>query len=395
MKFLKIIIKKIISKSKYNEMLLKIRFLTYFDLRKISGRKKKYPKVIQLPLTYACNSKCVMCNIWKMDHTNELSIEEFSNILRDPIFKEVNVVGINGGEPSLIKNLHLFAEQICKLPSLTSLNIISHGFNDKKLTNALMKIYEICKSHEKKFHISISLDGTEHIHNKVRGKDVFHKTFSTIMEIKNNQYKYCDSFDLGCTIIKQNVDYLIELDSFLKINNLDNIIRYRLGIDNKRIESDKIKDQYSVIYSTTDMGYSAVRQSAKEFILGRMNLSKTIQEKYKYFSLFYWLNSTQPKRLLGCNWQEEGATLDARGKLYYCAVNSEEIGDLRNGKKGEDIFFSDKNLKHREDIIKNKCDTCIHDYTGINHISSMFIFIKFLINKRYAMKIYRFKGLFL
>ncbi len=36
-----------------------------------TGLAKKYPKVVQLPMTYLCNSRCVMCNIWKMDYSNE------------------------------------------------------------------------------------------------------------------------------------------------------------------------------------------------------------------------------------------------------------------------------------------------------------------------------------
>lgn len=387
--------KNFLKHSKYFKYIQAVRFLTSSSLNKIDGSRKKYPKVIQLPLTYACNAKCVMCNIWKMDHSNEMTLEEFSSYLKDPIFKEVTSVGINGGEPSLIKNLPAYAEEICKLPSLTSLNIISHGFNDRKLKTALKEIYQVCKKYNKNFHISISLDGVEAIHNIVRGKDVFRKTFPTILEITENQSEYCDSFDMGCTIIKQNVDYLVELDTFLKLNKLDDKIKYRLGIDNKRIESDQIKDQYSVIFDKLDSGYSSVRQSAKEFLLGRVGIAKTINDKFKYFALFYWLNAPKPKRLLGCLWQEEGITMDARGNLFYCAVASDEIGDLRSGRSGEDIFFEPKNINHRKDILKNKCDDCIHDYAGKTHFSNIWIFIKYALHRRLAMRIYRLKGLFL
>ena len=47
------------------------RILQTSSLTKISGSKKKYPKVIQLPITYNCNARCVMCNIWQMDHSGE------------------------------------------------------------------------------------------------------------------------------------------------------------------------------------------------------------------------------------------------------------------------------------------------------------------------------------
>jgi MoaA/NifB/PqqE/SkfB family radical SAM enzyme len=332
-----------------------LRMLQTLTFTKIDGTQKKYPKVIQLPITYNCNARCVMCNIWQMDHSGEATVEEFSGFMQDDIFKKVVSVGINGGEPSLVPNLHEYAEEILKLPSLRSLNIISHGFSAKPLFNNVEKIYRSCKQKGVSFHISISLDGYGEIHNIVRGKpNVFEKTTSTIDEIIKNKHKYCDSYDIGCTIVKQNVDYLIELDTYAQSKDYN--IKYRLGIDNKRIESDKLRDQYSVLYSP-------LRQSAKEFFHFKMLREKDLVNRFKYYAIFSWLNSAKPKRLLGCSWKDEGITLDARGELYYCAVASESIGSLRKT-KGEKIFFDDKNISYRKSIITNSCDGCIHDYAG-------------------------------
>jgi len=352
------------------------------SISKIDGGGKKHPKVIQLPITYKCNSRCVMCNIWKMDYSNEMNVEEFSSFLSDPIFKKVKGVGINGGEPSLIRDLPKYADEILKLPKLTSLNIISHGFNSKRLLNSLKEIYKNCRNSGISFHISISLDGVGDTHNKVRQiQNCFYKTTSTINEIIKNQHKYCDSYDLGCTIVNQNIDYLIELDTYAKSKNYN--IKYRLGIDNKRIESDKLRNQYSVIYTP-------LRQSAKEFFHYQMAQSKKLSDKFKYFSIFYWLNSDNPKRFLGCIWKDEGITLDARGELYYCAVASNSIGSLRKD-KGEKIFFDDKNIEYRKSIIKNSCDGCIHDYAGKPEFKDLVTFFKYIIFNKIAMHIYRIK----
>lgn len=386
-------------KIKQNDVLFKcislLRYSINVDFLSVTGGKKRYPKVIQLPLTYACNSKCVMCNIWKMDCSDEIDVEEFSKIIKDPIFKKVTSVGINGGEPSLIRSLPRFAEEVCKLPKIKSLNIISHGFNDQLILRNLKEIYKICRIYGKSFHVSISLDGYGDIHDIVRGRSVFAKTFGTILEIKNNQNDYCDSFDLGCTIVKQNVDYLVELDVFLKKHNLRDKIKYRLGIDNKRINSDQIREQYSVIFGSAAGSYSPARQSAKEFLYGRIGISKSIYDKFKYFSLFYWLDSPEPKRLLGCHWKDDGITMDARGKIYYCAVASEEIGDLRSSASGEESFFSDKNVNYRKTIIKENCNKCIHDYGGSIHWTSFVIFCKEIIKRKYSMTIYKLKSTFL
>jgi len=381
---------KLVSILKKNKKLFLIakalRFLQTSSLIKIDGSKKKYPKVIQLPITYNCNAKCVMCNIWQMDHSGEATVKEFEKFMQDDIFKEVEAVGINGGEPSLVPNLYEYADEILKLPSLKSLNIISHGFSPKPLFKQVEKIYTSCKERGINFHIAISLDGVEDIHNTVRGiSGAFAKTTATIDEIIKNQYKYCDSYDVGCTIVNQNIDYLMELDTYAKSKNYN--IKYRLGIENKRIESDKLRDQYSVIYSP-------LRQSAKEFFHYQTSQTKDLANRFKYYSIFSWLNSSVPKRMLGCAWKDEGITLDARGELYYCAVASESIGTLRK-EKGEKIFFDDKNIDYRKNIIKNSCDGCIHDYNGKAEFKDIWKFLSDIIKKRFSMKIYELKVRFL
>ena len=382
--------KKLIELIKKNNKLFLIaqglRFMQRSSLSKIDGSNKQYPKVIQLPITYNCNSKCVMCNIWQMDHNGEATVSEFASFMQDDIFKKVEAVGINGGEPSLVPNLYEYADEILKLPSLKALNIISHGFSPKPLFKQVEKIYTACKEKGVSFHISISLDGVEEVHNTVRGIGyAFEKTTGTIDEIIKNQDQYCDSYDIGCTIVSQNIDYLIELDTYAKRKNYN--IKYRLGIDNKRIESDKLRDQYSVIYSP-------LRQSAKEFFHYQISQSKSLVDMFKYYAIFYWLNSNKPRRLLGCMWKDDGITLDARGELYYCAVASDSIGTLRE-EKGEDIFFKDKNIEYRKNIIKNSCDGCIHDYSGKPELVNVWIFFKDTIKSRFALKLYEIKVKFL
>ena len=363
-----------------------LRFLQSSTFSKINGSQKKYPKVIQLPITYNCNSRCVMCNIWQMDHSGEATVEEFANFMQDDIFKKVEAVGINGGEPTLVSNLHEYADQILKLPSLKSLNIISHGFNTARALRAFQKIYLACKDKGIDFHVSISLDGVGTIHDDVRGiPNGFAKTMSTINDLIINQQKYCDSYEIGCTVVSQNIHHLIELDTYAKIKNYN--IKYRLGIDNKRIESDKLRNQYSVIYSP-------LRQSAKEFFHYQISQTKDLVHRFKYHSIFTWLNSEKPKRLLGCDWKDEGVTLDARGELYYCAVASDSIGSLRK-EKGEKIFFDDKNIDYRKSIITNSCDECIHDYSGQPELKNIWKFLVDTLNSRFSMKIYEMKVRFM
>lgn len=367
-----------------------LRLLQTSSLKGPTGGKKKYPKVIQLPITYRCNARCVMCNIWRMDYSGEATVEEFGRFLQDDIFKKVEAVGINGGEPTLLINLHEYADEILKLPSLRALNIISHGFNTPRALRAYEAIYSACKIKGVSFHVSISLDGVGSIHDNVRRvPGGFLKTMATVTELVKNQHKYCDSYELGCTVVSQNIDHLIELDTYAKLHNYT--IKYRLGIDNKRIESDKLRDMYSVIYSP-------LRQNAREFFHYLFLNTKGLVDRFKYYSIFYWLSHDVPERLLGCAWKDEGVTLDARGELYYCAVASDSIGSLRDGDgdgDGKGIFFSDENIEYRKSIVKSKCDDCIHDYNGQVKFINLVQFIKAIFEYRVLMVMFFLRAKFL
>jgi sulfatase maturation enzyme AslB (radical SAM superfamily) len=356
-----------------------LAFLKDIRLLKITGLEKKYPRVIQLPITYRCNSKCVMCNIWKMDWSNELDLEGFKKVMRSPIFKKVISVGINGGEPSFVKQLPEYVETILQLPRLKSINIISHGFNQKQLFPKLKEIYTKCRNSKVLFHVSISLDGIGEIHNKIRGLNVFDISLSTITEIQKNKENYCDSFDIGCTVIKQNIDHLKELYIWAKTKEIP--IKFRLGISNKRIESDKILKNFSVIDSVE-------MQTAKEFFYSMIGNEKGIYNKFRYFSIYYFLQNKPRRRLLGCMWKNSGITLDSRGNIYYCAVESKKIGNLMvdNGIK---TFFSKENLNYRKGIIDNSCKNCIHDYTGNPELVNILPFIKETFYKNYFTDIYK------
>lgn len=344
--------------------------------------RKKYPVVIQLPLTYKCNLNCVMCNIPQMDSSNELSIENLSQILTDPIFKKVTSLGINGGEPFLIKDINNYVEGIIKsVKSLKYLNVITNGTLTKRALIGCKSIYEICKKNDILFNVMISLDGYGETHDVIRGvKGVFNKTINTIEEIGNNKEMYCDNFELACTVTKYNVDKLEKLDAFVRINNWK--IKYRLGIKNERIGNKSKFNDFSI---ETD---NVFKQSAIEFFFKRFYVASRFSERFKYFAIFYYLISNSNERLLGCAWQNEGITLDSKGQIYYCAVESKKIGDMRS-EKGESQFFSKENLQYRQTIIKDKCPRCIHDYNGKLRLKCAFVFLRFLLFERYWAKMYR------
>ena len=67
--------------------------------------KIKYPKIINLPITEICDSRCIMCNIWNDKKVDEFTEESIKRMFSQDFFKEVMHIGISGGEPTLNENL--------------------------------------------------------------------------------------------------------------------------------------------------------------------------------------------------------------------------------------------------------------------------------------------------
>lgn len=383
---MKNVIKSILIKSNIGSkalQLIQLSRLVEFSL--VQNNKVKSPTSVQLPITNRCNSRCEMCDVWQMDTSGEMDASEFQKILSDPLFAQVTSVGINGGEPTLVNNVDQYAHALCSLPKLRSLSIISHGFNTDRALRSIAQIKKICEQADVKFHVSISLDGVGEVHNKVRNvPDVFQKTMATILSIKRDKSLYCDTFDVACTVVKGNVHELAELEAFAELHDLP--IKYRLGISNRRIGSDRLLDQFSVI---SDEQY---KFSAIQFFHWQTIKASSLTEKFKYYAIFEWLQSSEPSRLLGCIWKDQGITLGPRGDLYYCAVASDCLGSLKEA-SGRELYEDPKNLKHRSDIIANSCDNCIHDYGGPITFKSYVKFMNFLIKNRFSLKLYKLKSL--
>ena len=97
--------------------------------------KIKMPNDLVLAITYNCNSKCRMCNIWKMEQMPLLDLIEYEKL---PVnIKEVN---ITGGEPFLSPNLiEIIKILISKNPKVRII-ISTNGFATELIKTKIAEI---------------------------------------------------------------------------------------------------------------------------------------------------------------------------------------------------------------------------------------------------------------
>lgn len=310
------------------------------------------PRVIQFPVNDICNSRCQMCNIWQRKLDYQITPDDLAKILQSPLFSEVRAVGVNGGEPTLRKDLSEIVEVLFRyLPNLSNISFITNAFQSKTVIQRLTEVGEVIKQYNGYLDVMVSLDGVGEIHDKVRGKKGnFERAVEVVDFIQGSELIH--NTRLGCTVIKENIYGIHDLLEFALSKDI--YIKYRLGIPHQRLYSEMTVAPFSLSY-----------EEKYHFAIFLENLikyyEKSAYQKHFYRSLIGQLMYNKP-RTAGCIWQHEGATLSARGELLYCAVESKVLGSAIYSDP-EKLFFANKD--HLVDIINNKCDVCLHDYDGL------------------------------
>lgn len=132
---------------------------------------------VVLAITYRCNSRCRMCNIWqKQDHDGEIKDSDLAGLPRN-----LTDINLTGGEPFLRQDLFELVKEIIGRCPKAKLIISSNGFATDLIIGQLGKLLKICPQ----IGIAISLDGIGETHDRIRGiEHGFKKAMATISAIK-------------------------------------------------------------------------------------------------------------------------------------------------------------------------------------------------------------------
>lgn len=338
---------------------LKYSFDWYFN----PARRRKqvsYPTVLNFPITDNCNARCVMCDVWKEKSFNELSSLELEKILKDPLFKNIEHIGISGGEPSLVKNLDDYFDVILRsLKNLKSISITSHCFLPKRWKYFFPKINSLLSDYNVEFSFNISLDGIGIIHDEIRQ---IPNGFNKLLETYNLAKEYQIRIQFQSTISKGNVFSCPSILEFCKSLNEEVVFRKATEIE-RLYNIDSVKN--------VDLNFQD-NSFFKDFLLSENLNSYTnnVNRRLFYKDLASRL-TTNKVRKAPCKFQNEGVLLTSQGDLFLCSISDVLLGNVRNA-SAEKIYFSKETNKVRSELISNKCLGCIHDQSGAWKPSKLF-----------------------
>jgi len=178
------------------------------DLLLWLSRKTNYPflppQVMQISLTYRCNLRCKMCNIFGLlPQEEELTTAQVFHAIDEARAYNIREVLLTGGEPLVREDLGAICRH-CAEQGLRSIITTNGALIDARMAQEI-SAWGVS-------HIHVSLDGLEATNDFFRGNNAFKKAVEGIV-ILNNKRKNARFFSLGiaCTVMDNNVQELSEL----------------------------------------------------------------------------------------------------------------------------------------------------------------------------------------
>lgn len=299
----------------------------------MSKSKVKKLKTATIAITYKCNARCIMCNIWKDNVKDELTPDDF---LKLPT--SLDDINITGGEPFLRKDIVEIVEKITSKNPKVRLIFSSNGLLSDQITNYMKEIIKINPNSG----IGISIDGIGQTHSEVRGiPDAYEKAIDTVKKL---QEFGINDIRLAFTASDKNVNDLSKVYDLAKelgveftmsiVHNSDNYF----NIDtNLHADYENLEKQVNYVINEELKHNNPRRLMRIYYLKGILEYART------------------GKRALPCYAVDNAFFLDAKGEVFPCNMEETSFGNIKS-QGFEEIWDSEKTEKIKN--ICNKCNKC-------------------------------------
>jgi radical SAM protein with 4Fe4S-binding SPASM domain len=258
-------------------------------------------------VTYECDARCVMCNIWKNPPSEVVPPEVFGKL--PPSLKTIN---LSGGEPFLREDLPEIVHQVKSACPSSQIIISTNSLNSQRIGLMLPEIVK----RDPGIGLGISVDGIGKMHDAMRGtKGAFDKAMHTLELAKKEGVR---NIRLAFTATSRNISHLGDVLELSREKEVEftcavaqNSEHYFKTDANQGIDDfDELKKQFDRLISTQLRGFRPKRWARAYFARG----------VYEF--------ATHKHRLLECRAGGDFFFLDPTGAVYSCNVLPAVMGNL-------------------------------------------------------------------
>ncbi|UUX92263.1 radical SAM protein [Methanoplanus endosymbiosus] len=332
-------------------------------------------ELVRIYATNICNANCVMCDIGtaskkgidklRVDTENEIPISTIEKLLESPLLKE------NKMKFSLGMVEPLIHRDIGKIVGLIS----SKGHSVAVITNGILlerKAKELIENNVD--YVMVSIDGTEHIHDKIRGrKGIYRKAINGIKRLHEIQPNM--KVVINCCISNLNYGGLYDLIKGIENEKLNVEVRFQhlyfvskkmADNHNSTVEDYRLKQTQSSIGEesiATDIDFYVLSQQIKKIKRIKLNYISSIRFRPPYtepieLSNYYNLSGQPLEGLDKCFFPYNQVSIKTNGDVvFHTRCYNYVIGNMLE-KDINDIFNGNDANIFREILKKNKYCFC-------------------------------------
>jgi AdoMet-dependent heme synthase len=287
------------------------------------------PRVLTYTVTFTCNARCIMCDSWKMESPDDLTLPEIQRIFAQ--MPRLDAVRLTGGEPFVRKDLDDIARLVQERLKPMVLHVTTNGF----LTE---RIVRFCEERDRRtpLFLLISMDGARDKHNHVRGSDnAFDHCQRTLEALAPRRKELRLKLAVNQTIVDADgVEHYRLLRDFLK----------PYGIMNQMVMAYDVSATYNlereVDVAPTEVGqFTTFGQFTPEQLRELLAAVEDDLPRYPFFERLakrYYLRGIARRLLHGqgtpnppCVALSSHLRLFPNGDVPTCQFNSRVVGNLR------------------------------------------------------------------
>jgi MoaA/NifB/PqqE/SkfB family radical SAM enzyme len=324
---------------------------------------KMTPFKLTIALTFLCNSRCKICNIWKIELgdpakiTSELELKDYVrlfNELRDGLAW----IEFTGGEPFLKKDIIEIVSYAQNNTSASAVGITTNSLLPELSYSAIQKMLR--GGHKNKNLVAaLSLDGEPGINDAIRGvAGHFDKTVWLLGRLKDLRHQHPNlEVHLAYTISKFNAGNFLNFYKYMREN-------YGINLDEISITFEHFSDFYRNEVSGCPYGDSFKRgliEDARAYLsLLKSNApSKKLKSHFYRFYVEEIINfiTNTDKMVMPCSAGTYSAYIDPYGDVYPCTMWNRKIGNIKERSFSE-IWGSKAASEARSLIKRGACQKC-------------------------------------
>jgi len=255
------------------------------------------PARVDLELTYRCNLKCQHCYVATPKLSQlDLDIKRAQKLLKE--LKKTGVIGLQllGGEPSLYPYIREFIRMAksCDL----KIEIVSNG--SKTLIKNCLSVSNLIDC------MYISIDGTQHTHDQLRGVN---GSFKSALECVDIFSQRGVKTRVICTLNNKNKGEIKQFIEIIKKTKADGLIfKFILPVGNGKKNNNLIIPQEE-------------RQIIREKI-------RKISFSYIYDQMYPALNDVGQFSFFGCPGGRFSIRISPTGNVHWCIYSNEILGNI-------------------------------------------------------------------